>query len=94
MLSLEFSRQELDLRPIPIKSSDKLKLKPSTMKKFLAIIALATFVACNNSGDTSDAAADSARVADSIRREDSMKAAQQQMTPDTTKTDTTKMQKK
>jgi hypothetical protein len=67
------------------------------MKKFLAIIALATFVACNNSGDTSDAAADSARVADSIRREDSIRAAQQMadtMKHDTLGADTSKMQKK
>jgi hypothetical protein len=64
------------------------------MKKFLAIIALATFVACNNSGDTSDAAADSARVADSIRREDSLKALQQMQPTDTSKMDTSKMQKK
>jgi hypothetical protein len=69
------------------------------MKKFLAIIALATFVACNNSGDTSDAAADSARVADSIRREDSLKAAQQMQQDtmgkkDTMPGDTSRMQKK
>jgi hypothetical protein len=67
------------------------------MKKFLAIIALATFVACNNSGDTTDSTEDSIRRADSIRREDSIRAAQQMMDTtkkDTMSVDTSKMQKK
>ena len=55
------------------------------MKKFLGILAIAvTLVACNDSADATDAAADSARIADSIKRaQDSINAAMP-VTPDTT----------
>ena len=55
------------------------------MKKFLGILAIAvTLVACNDSADGTDAAADSARIADSIKRaQDSINAAMP-VTPDTT----------
>lgn len=46
------------------------------MKKVLALIAIAGFVACNN-GETKDATADSLRRVDSLKREDSIKAANQ-----------------
>ena len=58
------------------------------MKKFLAIIALAAFVACNNSTDTKNAAADSARIADSTKTADSLKAVQQMQAADTMHKDT------
>ena len=49
------------------------------MKKFLAIVALAVvFTACNNESETTDAAqkaADSTRVADSIKAEEAKAAA-------------------
>lgn len=47
------------------------------MKKFLGILAIAvTLVACNDSANGTDAAADSARIADSIQRvQDSLNAA-------------------
>ncbi|HEY0355255.1 MAG TPA: hypothetical protein VGC29_03570 [Flavisolibacter sp.] len=47
------------------------------MKKFLGILAIAvTLVACNDSADGTDAAADSARIADSIKRaQDSINAS-------------------
>ena len=58
------------------------------MKKFLAIIAIAAFVACNNSGETKNAAADSARIADSTKTADSLKAVQQMQQQDTMHRDT------
>jgi hypothetical protein len=59
------------------------------MKKFLAIIAVAAFVACNNSGESKDAAAaDSARIADSTKTADSLKAVQQMQQADTMHKDT------
>ena len=42
------------------------------MKKFLAIIAIASFVACNNEGDSKTTTEDSIRRADSIRVADSI----------------------
>jgi hypothetical protein len=89
---LDFSGQEVDLRPIPILNSDKFKLKPRTMKKLLAVIALAAFVACNNSGETKQSAEDSARIADSTRMADSIANAQKMMQDTTTKKDTMPMQ--
>ena len=62
------------------------------MKKFLGILALAvTMVACNDSADGTDAAADSARIADSIKRAEDSINASMPVTPDTTvlKVDTT-----
>ncbi len=55
------------------------------MKKFLLMFAIAgALVACNDSADGTDAAADSARIADSIKRaQDSINAAMP-VTPDTT----------
>ena len=69
------------------------------MKKFLAIIAIASFVACNNSGEDKAAADDSARRADSIRIADSTANANKMMEqpkPDSSamKPDSSKMQKK
>ena len=58
------------------------------MKKLLFVLALGAFAACN-SGDNKTTAADSARVADSLKAAasaDSAKAAAM----DTTKKDTTK----
>ena len=46
------------------------------MKKVLALIAIAGFVACNNA-ETKDNTADSLRKVDSLRKEDSLKAAVQ-----------------
>ena len=55
------------------------------MKKFLGILALAvTMVACNDSADGTDAAADSARIADSIKRaQDSINASMPVITDST-----------
>ena len=55
------------------------------MKKVFALLAIAGFVACN-SGETKDAAADSARIADSTKKAQDSIAA---LTPavDTTKKD-------
>lgn len=65
------------------------------MKKFLLMFAIAgTLVACNDSAEGTDAAADSARIADSIQRaQDSINAAMP-VTPDTSNTagDTTNPQ--
>ena len=58
------------------------------MKKFLAIIAIASFVACNNDSDTKNTTVDSTKV-------DTTKMMTTPVTPDTTKmntmTDTSKM---
>jgi hypothetical protein len=65
------------------------------MKKFLLMFAIAgALVACNDSAEGTDAAADSARIADSVKRaQDSINAAMP-VTPDTTNTnaDTTNPQ--
>ena len=49
------------------------------MKKFLAVIAIASFVACNNDGESKAATDDSIRVADSIRMADSAANANKMM---------------
>ena len=49
------------------------------MKKFLAIIAIASFVACNNDGESKAATEDSIRRADSIRVADSIANANKMM---------------
>lgn len=60
--------------------------KTSTMKKVIALLAIAGFVACN-SGDTKTAAADTTKPAvDTTKKMDTAKAAM-----DTTKKDTAKM---
>jgi hypothetical protein len=51
------------------------------MKKFLAIIALSAFVACNNAGEDKTATEDSIRRADSIRVADSIANANKMMQP-------------
>ena len=53
------------------------------MKKFLAIIAIASFVACNNSGDEKAANEDSMKRADSMRMADSTANANKMMQQDT-----------
>ncbi|MDI9365598.1 MAG: hypothetical protein QM541_11655 [Flavobacterium sp.] len=55
------------------------------MKKIAFVIALGAFAACGT-GKVETAAADSAKLADSIKAADSLKAA-----ADTTKKDTTKL---
>ena len=61
------------------------------MKKLFIVLAVASlgFVACNNEASTTDATADSIRIADSLHQEDSIRQAQaaQQM-QDTTHHDT------
>jgi hypothetical protein len=49
------------------------------MKKFLAIIAIVSFVACNNEGESKTTNADSARIADSTRMADSIANANKMM---------------
>ena len=81
MLSLLFCGQEVDLRPNPIsKTRRKFKLKPSKMKKFLAVIAIASFVACNNEGDSKTTMEDSLKRVDSMRVADSIANANKMMT--------------
>ena len=61
------------------------------MKKLLFVLALGAFAASCNSGKNENSAADSTRVADSLKAaasEDSAKAAK--MVPDSLKGDTTK----
>lgn len=53
------------------------------MKKVFALLAIAGFVACN-SGETKDAAADSARIADSTKKAQDSIAALTPATPDST----------
>jgi len=66
------------------------------MKKLLAIIVIASFVACNNEGESKTTNSDSARIADSTRMADSIANANK-MQSDTgmnKMSDTSKMQKK
>ncbi|MGZ5286033.1 MAG: hypothetical protein ACXWV0_00610 [Flavisolibacter sp.] len=57
------------------------------MKKFLVMLAIAgTLVACNDSADSKDAAADSTRIADSTKRAQDSINASMPVTPDTTGT--------
>jgi hypothetical protein len=49
------------------------------MKKFLAVIAIASFVACNNDGESKTTTEDSIRIADSTRVADSLANANKMM---------------
>lgn len=60
------------------------------MKKLFIVLAVASlgFVACNNEASTESTVEDSIAKADSIRREDSIAAANAQMQQDTSHHDT------
>lgn len=49
------------------------------MKKFLAVIAIVSFVACNNDSESKTTTEDSIRIADSTRRADSIANANKMM---------------